>query len=147
MSTLRILSVLVLVATAACGESSYPSPWKGCACIPDPPSDCGPACRGEIWFQSFCDGCHRDRDSDLGPSLVGMWGAERVLANGRRVQARKAYVWDAIVFPEKQRPVGWVKANVLSPPITFQDGQVEDLIAYVESLRGGPKVSITPEPQ
>jgi len=139
MSTPRLSVALMLLAftlatTAACREPEHPPVWKGCGCIPDPPSDCGPACRGEIWFRSFCEGCHLDRDSDLGPSLVGLWGEERTLANGRTVHARKDYVWDAIVFPEKQRPIEWVKVNVLSPPITFQEGMVEDLIAFVESL-------------
>ncbi len=92
---------------------------------------------GADLFQSLaCSTCHRvDGDARLaqGPNLVGVFGHQQKLADGRTIVADEAYVRESILNPQAKIVAGW------QPVMPTYQGQVteeqlNELISYVQSL-------------
>jgi cytochrome c oxidase subunit 2 len=95
---------------------------------------------GAELFQSLaCSTCHRvDGDARLaqGPNLVGVFGHQQKLVDGRTIVADEAYIRESILNPQAKIVAGW-------PPVmpTYQgqvtEEQLNELISYVRSLADG----------
>lgn len=93
------------------------------------------AAEGEQLFTDLgCSSCHR-RNADLGrgPSLVGVFGTEVLLANGQTVIADESYIRESILEPGAK-----IVATYQNIMPSFE-GQVSEeeilaLISYVKSL-------------
>ena len=98
------------------------------------------ATNGQQLFQQLgCATCHRSDTQGRGPNLVGVYGKQVQLADGRTVQADENYVRESILNPGAKVVAGF---NPIMP--SFQ-GQVSEeslmaLVAYVKSL-GQPQQS------
>jgi cytochrome c oxidase subunit 2 len=97
-----------------------------------------PLLHGQQLSQQFgCPVCHSvDGTQRTGPTWLHLAGSQVTLADGTTVIADRQYLRDAIVDPDLQVVQGYAPKVM---PATFSqilsDDQVEDLIAYIESLK------------
>lgn len=89
---------------------------------------------GETLFtQIGCNACHQSVDTSIAPSLVGIFGTERELADGTTVTADEAYIVESILKSNAKTAKGY--ANAMPPYETILDeDQVTKLLAYIKSL-------------
>lgn len=101
-----------------------------------------------------CTACHTfDGQPHVGPTFFGLFGSERVFADGRRGVADEAYLTRSMMDPTADvvrgfRPVMPTYQGVLS------NVEVGALVAFIASLRDAaapsgvslPKLTITPSP-
>lgn len=105
-----------------------------------------PEARGEQWYTQYgCNACHSLNGTVVvGPSWQGLFGIERVFADGTTTVANEDYIRESILNPNSHVVEGF-NPNIM--PATFADtfvadeakygGQimiVEDLIAFIKSL-------------
>jgi cytochrome c oxidase subunit 2 len=93
------------------------------------------AARGQRTFQDLaCHTCHMADASGRGPSLVGVFGSQVKLADGRGATADEAYLRESILNPQAKLVAGY---QPLMP--TFQGLVNEEalmgLIEYIKSLQ------------
>jgi len=84
-----------------------------------------------------CLACHTiDGTASVGPSWRGIWGSQRQLASGQTVTADAGYVRESITRPDAKVVQGF-QPGVMPQNYEQQltDQQLQDLIAYIESLR------------
>ncbi|MBZ0172140.1 MAG: c-type cytochrome, partial [Phycisphaerales bacterium] len=98
--------------------------------------DLTPAQIGQRTFVSKCATCHSvDGSANIGPTWLGLFGADVPLADGTTVVADENYIRESILEPGAKLHAGF--ANQMPP---FQglvnDAQLEGLIAYIKSLSG-----------
>lgn len=121
------LLALVLAVTAACGSSGESAQ-----------SDLSPAAaRGqELAAQNGCTNCHStDGRNGTGPTWQGLAGSTVTLDDGTTVTADDAYLHRSITDPSAQRVDG---AAAIMPEFNLSPAEVDDLVAYIESLAGNP---------
>jgi cytochrome c oxidase subunit 2 len=103
-----------------------------------PPEDLPPAERGaRLVEDQGCLSCHSTDGSDMvGPTWLNLYGSERPLEDGSTVVADEEYLRIAIVEPTEQIVAGY--PNVMPPTYgTLSDEDIEDMIAFIESLGEG----------
>jgi len=89
---------------------------------------------GQKLFQELgCATCHRSDTQGRGPNLVGVFGKQVVLEDGRTVIADESYVRESILNPTAKVVAGF------KPIMPTFEGQVSEeslvsLVAYVKSL-------------
>jgi len=102
-----------------------------------------PAERGQHLFSKAlpCATCHIvDGPSTQAPSLVGRWGKQSLLSTGESILFDAAYVRESILEPHARFAEGFDPAiNAGAPAMptfsgTVNDQQIDDLIAFIESL-------------
>ena len=104
-------------------------------------SDEPPEVAGQNLFEQYrCNTCHLPQSTGRGPSLVGIFGKEVELADGRKVFADEAYIRESILNPGAQLAAGYKQ---IMP--TFQ-GQINEtgilqIMAYIKSLQTAPSVA------
>lgn len=123
-----IFGVVLLVAVVvglllqlpAAGKSAVPA---------DPLVDEG----RRLFEANACATCHMQGTSQLGPSLVGIYGHPQELADGRRVVVDDAYLRRSILEPQADVVAGFAPAM---PPFAgrFDEPQLDALVAYLRSL-------------
>ena len=127
---MRFLNVAMLVALAMSGLLSRPQLA----------SAEGDAAKGRNGYQSWCIGCHGDKETvqSVGPSLVGLFGRRAGMV-GTTPYSRNLYK-SGIVWDEKslQRylasPTDEVHGTIM--PIALQNPKErDDVIAYLKTLR------------
>jgi cytochrome c oxidase subunit 2 len=105
---------------------------RAAASLPDNPAE-----RGALWATRYgCVACHTiDGTSVVGPTWQGLFGHEVTLEDGTTVVANADYLRDSILNPNDQIVEGF-QPNLMPPIYAEQltDEQIEDLIAYIESL-------------
>lgn len=89
----------------------------------------------QIWKDMACGNCHGEVDTPRGPTLVGLFGKERLLADGRRKVADQAYVRDGILNPYKELLAGYTQTMPVYQG-QLSEEQVLMLMAYIRSLGG-----------
>jgi len=96
----------------------------------------GDPASGRVLFTSQgCAHCHKLDDRDfIGPNLVGLFGSTVALTDGTSVTADRAYLVESIVKPAARKVAG---KSAVMPPRTLSAQQVDDLVAFIESLRKG----------
>jgi len=112
---IRALVVMTLVLVAGCRDSNT-FELSG----------------SELAADVGCLACHGETDSELAPTLHGMWGTQAELADGRTVVADEDYVRRAITDPAADVVVGY---GPTMPPVPLEEAEVERLVEWVESLR------------
>lgn len=78
-----------------------------------------------------CFACHMDTDSDIAPTLVGIWGNEVLLEDGRSVTVDEEYVRRSITDPGADIVAGY---DARMPVFSLTDDEVDCLVEYVRSL-------------
>jgi cytochrome c551/c552 len=93
--------------------------------------------RGDNWSQQYgCRACHSiDGTEGVGPTWKGVYGSQVQLADGSAVTADHDYLLESIRDPGAKIVQGF--QNIMPPNIAqdMTDGQVEDVIAFIESLK------------
>ncbi|MEM1221176.1 MAG: urate hydroxylase PuuD [Verrucomicrobiota bacterium] len=106
--------------------------------LPAPPST-GPALSAaaisgqQVFSTKGCIACHQPVTSSIAPSLHGLYGRERPLANGESVLADEAYLTESILYSNAKVAQGFAPAmpgfeGVLS------DEEVSDLVEYIKAI-------------
>jgi cytochrome c oxidase subunit 2 len=86
---------------------------------------------GERLFTQYqCNTCH----GQLAPTMAGLYGSERPLANGSRAIADDAYLRESILNPSAKLVAGY---QPIMPSFRGQltEEQVSQLIVYIKSLK------------
>ena len=94
-----------------------------------------PESRGEsLAIQNGCVACHSfDGSQNLGPTWFGLYNSEVELADGTIVTADDEFLIESILNPGAKIVAGY--ETVLMPPYQFDQGQLEDLIAFIKTLK------------
>jgi len=94
-----------------------------------------PESRGEaIISQNGCTACHSlDGSPGIAPTWFGLYGEEVELADGTTVTADGEYYEESILDPQAKIVAGY--ETVIMPQFTFSEEEVEDIIAYLRTLR------------
>ncbi|HVV92314.1 MAG TPA: cytochrome c oxidase subunit II [Hyphomicrobiales bacterium] len=93
--------------------------------------------KGAALFRTLgCSGCHATQSAVKAPDLAGLYGRAVRLADGRTVKADDAYIRDSILQPLKDIVAGY---QPIMPSFAgaVSDADLQDLIAYVRSLKDG----------
>ena len=101
-------------------------------------STANPADRGQkLATTSGCVGCHSvDGKNSIGPTWAKLFGSTVHLADGSSVTADAAYIKTSIVDPNAQIVKGFPQGVMPGSYKTqFNDQQLNDLIAYIQSLK------------
>ena len=94
---------------------------------------------GEKLFDKLgCITCHAGDSGALGPNLVGVFGHEVELANGKKVMVDEDYVRESILDPQSKIVKGY------EPVMPTFEGQVNEtqimqLLAYIKSIGGSSR--------
>lgn len=82
-----------------------------------------------------CLACHSSDGSErVGPSWRGRWGTQITTEDGRSLRVDAVYVRRSLVDPSADRVAGF-DAQMPSYAGILTDEEIEDLIAYIASLR------------
>jgi cytochrome c oxidase subunit II len=94
------------------------------------------AARGEkLYLESGCKACHSlDGSKGVGPTWKGLSGSQVKLVDGSTVIADEAYMTEAIKLPGAKTVEGF-PANAMPSFGYLTDGQVADLVAFIETLK------------
>jgi cytochrome c oxidase subunit 2 len=96
------------------------------------------ASNGQTLFQQLgCNTCHRFDVQGRGPNLIGVFGKQVQLEDGRSVVADENYLRESILNPAAKIVSGF---KPIMPPFQGQvtEEQLNSLVAYVKSLNQPP---------
>jgi cytochrome c oxidase subunit 2 len=89
-----------------------------------------------VFAKRGCAGCHSlDGTRRVGPSLKGLWGAARTLADGSSVKADEDYLRESLVKPGAKLVAGFPNAM---PPVALAERDLQALVVYLKSLSEAP---------
>jgi cytochrome c oxidase subunit 2 len=81
-----------------------------------------------------CAACHSINGSPgIGPTWFGLFGRTETLTDGSTVVADEAYIHESIKAPQAKIVRGF--ENQLMPAYGFTDEQIDDIVAYIKTLR------------
>jgi cytochrome c oxidase subunit 2 len=90
----------------------------------------------QVFAKRGCAGCHSlDGTRRVGPSLKGLWGAARTLADGSSVKADEDYLRESLVKPGAKLVAGFPNAM---PPVALAERDLQALVVYLKSLSEAP---------
>lgn len=94
--------------------------------------------RGETVFTANgCQACHTiTGEKRIGPSLLGVFGAEQALADGTVVVADRDYIRESILEPQ-QKVVAGYESQMPSYADLLTEEDLAHLVEYVASLGAG----------
>ena len=118
-------------ATWLSGDTSAPG-TAAAATLPRPEGSV--ADRGQRLFQQLgCAACHLQDRQGIGPVLVGVFGSQVRLQNGRTVRADESYLRESILQPQAKITGGF---ETLMPSFQGRVNEEElmQLITYIKSL-------------
>ena len=83
---------------------------------------------------SGCVACHSLNGADgIGPTWLGLFGRREVMTDGTEITADEAYIHESIKAPQAKIVAGY--ENQLMPNYGFTDEQIDDIVAYIKTLR------------
>ena len=105
---------------------------------------------GQKLFQDLaCSNCHKPDGSGRCPTLVGLYGKNVQLADGRTVKVDEAYIRESILQPAAKVVAGYQPVMPTFQGLVTEEG-VLSLIEYVKSLGpqpgAGPNTGVAPVP-
>lgn len=111
-------------------------PAAGAVVQPAPaaPQDGPAADEGTQLFSDLgCSSCHQQADTQVAPTLVGIYGEPRLLESGETVVADDEYLHTAIISPQTHIVAGF---SPIMPSFAGRvtEEQLEALITYIQSL-------------
>jgi cytochrome c oxidase subunit 2 len=81
-----------------------------------------------------CAACHSTNGSPgIGPTWFGLAGSQVPLTDGTVVTANDAYIHESIKAPQAKIVKGF--ENQLMPTYGFPDEQIDDIVAYIKTLK------------
>jgi cytochrome c oxidase subunit 2 len=81
-----------------------------------------------------CAACHSiNGAAGIGPTWFGLFGSQVPLTNGSVVTADEAYIHESIKAPQAKIVRGF--ENQLMPTYGFTDDQINDIVAYIKTLK------------
>jgi cytochrome c oxidase subunit II len=90
--------------------------------------------RGQAIYDRNCSGCHSiDGQSRVGPTLSGLYGSEVVMDDETVITVDEDHLYLAITNPRATTRDGY--RDIMPAFTSFSDEQLEDLIAFIRSLR------------
>ena len=97
----------------------------------------GPVECGNLWYQQFgCQACHSiDGSVVVGPSWKGIFGKEESISDGTSVLVDHDYIVESIRNPGAKITAGFQNLMPANIAANMTDAQIEDLIAFIESLK------------
>lgn len=91
----------------------------------------------DIFQQLGCSTCHRSDTQGRGPNLVGLFGRQVQLEDGRSVLADENYVRESILDPTAKVVSGFKPVMPVFQGLVTEE-QLSALVAYVKSLNAAP---------
>jgi cytochrome c oxidase subunit 2 len=89
---------------------------------------------GERLFNdNGCISCHAAAGGGIGPSMVGLFGTERMLESGSTVVADEIYLRESIIDPQAKIAAGY-QPVMASYDGVLSEGGILQIIAYIKSL-------------
>jgi cytochrome c oxidase subunit II len=83
-----------------------------------------------------CSSCHTtDGSEGLGPTLKGLYGSRRTLADGTQITADEKYLIEAIRDPDKQIVKGYEPGSMPPSDEPLTDQEINEIISYIKSLK------------
>jgi cytochrome c oxidase subunit 2 len=83
---------------------------------------------------SGCAACHTITGAaGIGPTWFNLFGHEVRLTDGSTVTADEAYIHESIKAPQAKIVAGF--ENQLMPTYGFTDAQIDDIVAYIKTLK------------
>jgi cytochrome c oxidase subunit 2 len=81
-----------------------------------------------------CTACHSINGSPgIGPTWLGLFGRQEEMTDGTVLTADEAYIHESIKAPQEKIVAGF--ENQLMPVYGFTDEQIDDIVAYIKTLR------------
>lgn len=92
--------------------------------------------RGQVLYQeSGCKACHSvDGSKGVGPTWDGLFESNVQLADGTTVAADEAFIRESIIMPSAKVVKGY-SPNAMPNFSYLKDGQVNDIIEYIKTLK------------
>lgn len=116
-----LLTAVLAFGAAACGDDSSSSGGGS-----------GDLDGRQVAIENGCAACHgSDGQGGVGPTWIGLAGSTVELDDGSTVVADTDYLTRAIVDPAAEIRPGW---SVNMPQRTFEPGEVEAMVEYIQSL-------------
>ena len=91
----------------------------------------------DVFQQLGCSTCHRSDTQGRGPNLVGLFGRQVQLEDGRNVLADENYVRESILDPTAKVVSGFKPIMPVFQGLVSEE-QLSALVAYVKSLNTAP---------
>ena len=90
---------------------------------------------GKKTFQGRCTACHKiTKEKLIGPGLAGLFNAQRLLDNGKRVTADENYIRESILNPAAKIVSRY--PNQMTPFVgILSEEEVSGLIEYIKTLK------------
>jgi cytochrome c oxidase subunit 2 len=83
---------------------------------------------------SGCIACHSINGAEgIGPTWLGLFGRQEVMTDGTVLTADEAYLHESIKAAQAKIVAGF--ENQLMPNYGFTDEQIDDIVAYIKTLR------------
>jgi cytochrome c oxidase subunit 2 len=92
--------------------------------------------RGQVlYLESGCKACHSvDGSKGVGPTWTGLFESNVLLADGTTVEADEAFIRESILMPSAKVVNGY-SPNAMPNFSYLKDGQVNDIIEYIKTLK------------
>jgi cytochrome c oxidase subunit 2 len=87
-----------------------------------------------------CETCHKSEGSGQGPSLVGLFGKQVKLRDGKTVIADESYMRESILDPRAKIVAGYQPIMPLFRGLVSEEGILQ-IIAYIKSLQSQEKAA------
>lgn len=107
--------LVVLLVVAACGGGGTDDELTGEA----------------LATEVGCLACHTGSDTNLAPTLEGIWGTEEQLDDDRTVTVDEVYVRKSITDPTADVVAGF---RPVMPRLPLDESEIDRLVEWVESL-------------
>jgi cytochrome c oxidase subunit 2 len=78
-----------------------------------------------------CLACHSEVNTDLAPTLHGIWGTEVSLEDGRNLTVGEQYLRSSITTPQAEIVAGY---DGRMPTFALDQSEIDRLVEYVRSL-------------
>jgi cytochrome c oxidase subunit 2 len=86
----------------------------------------------ELYSAQGCMGCHTtDGSPSVGPTFKGLYGSERELEDGTKVEADEAYIKESIIDPKAKIVKGYA---AIMPAYQLSEEELKALIEFIKSL-------------
>ncbi|HEU4318481.1 MAG TPA: c-type cytochrome [Acidimicrobiia bacterium] len=113
-TTARGLLLAGVLALGACGGGGSTEGMSG----------------AELFVEIGCHACHGDSDTEVAPTLEGVWGSEVSLSDGRTVVVDEDYVTQSLTDPNADIVEGF---EPRMPAFALTESEVDRLVDYVRS--------------
>ena len=81
-----------------------------------------------------CTACHSINGSPgIGPTWFNLFGRQEQMTDGSVITVDEAYIHESIKAPQAKIVAGF--ENQLMPPYDFTDEQLDDIVAYIKTLK------------